>query len=345
LDACRNLRINRFRAAPVVWRVGSEAGCWGESEGQLEVAQRQTRQLQAVNEGLKLEIRVLAKALNLPSTFDDLFRELVLTESTVTDLQRQLAALHEKARVVHNLQDALGHELQSRNSANTELDMLAKQAAETAKANQTLRNAGLVKTGESLSETVKRLSDDARETQAVVEEAGLTPENLKQFAAREHQTAHSLDDCRGSLANMQQRFVAIGHGTERPACWADPQTGHPEYIFNIALTSTGLILCDNALQGRTEDERKLPRREIKFGPELPPEEFLKETLAIYEYRNNQKAPNVGCRFFVKVFDETKPYEKDIYKRHLRTVGSRFYYYEAREAEFYCPNESASVGSP
>ena len=35
-----------------------------------------------------------------------------------------------------------------------------------------------------------------------------------------------------------------------------------------------------------------------------------------------------CRFFVRVFDATLPYEKDLYKVQLQTVEKHFYKYLA-----------------
>ncbi len=132
----------------------------------------------------------------------------------------------------------------------------------------------------------------------------------------------------GQLSNARRTLEGIGKGTEHPACWASPETGKPEYIFDVALTSTGIIVRDNMLPHRAEAQRHLPLQMMVFREGLSLERFLVATLPLLEWSNAQ-----GCRFFVRTFDLTKADEKDIYKRHLRTVGQRFYHYEDPSAKY------------
>jgi len=106
-----------------------------------------------------------------------------------------------------------------------------------------------------------------------------------------------------------------------PSCWADAETGRVEYIFDVALTSHGLIVRDRALPHRAEERARLPIA-IDFGRELAPATFLSQAYPLYQWSVEHE-----CRFFVRAFDLTAPSEKATYKHHLRILGQRFYLYE------------------
>ena len=88
---------------------------------------------------------------------------------------------------------------------------------------------------------------------------------------------------------------------------------------------------------RINDEKTLPLGAISFSDPLSDETFEEQTDALYEY---SKAHD--CRFFVKVFDNTKPDEKMIYKQRLRAVEAHFYKLESTAAE---NARIGSAGSP
>jgi hypothetical protein len=124
----------------------------------------------------------------------------------------------------------------------------------------------------------------------------------------------------GQLASQKRILdkIAGGKGTEKPACWATAD-GKPEYIFDVALTSTGLIVRDRKLPHRAEQQATLPLSSITYEIERAPAIFLQETKALLDWSNAH-----DCRFFVRVYDLTRGDEKVVYKAHLRTLEDRFY---------------------
>ncbi len=54
---------------------------------------------------------------------------------------------------------------------------------------------------------------------------------------------------------------------EMPACWATPD-GKPEYTFQVVLTSGGIIVHDNALEHRRDEQASLPIDKIQFDQEI-----------------------------------------------------------------------------
>ena len=128
-------------------------------------------------------------------------------------------------------------------------------------------------------------------------------------------------------------MVGLGKGTEMPACWASRKTGKPEYIFNTALTSNGIIVQDNALPHRASEQAQLPLQAMVFKKEMRPGQFRVMSKPILEWSVKE-----GCRFFVRVYDQTRDDEKMIYKRHLRTVLDYFYHYEVPDGRFNISDE-------
>ena len=90
----------------------------------------------------------------------------------------------------------------------------------------------------------------------------------------------------------------------------------------------GIIVRDNMLLHRREEQQQLPLQTMIFNTEQTLKHFLAASQPLLEWSNTHE-----CRFFVQIFDRTQGHEKDIYKRHLRTVGQRFYYYEALNGKF------------
>jgi hypothetical protein len=123
----------------------------------------------------------------------------------------------------------------------------------------------------------------------------------------------------GQLANAQATLTRLGKGTEMPACWANPQSGRPEYIFTVDLTSTGLIIRNQKLPHREAEQSLLPLDLIAFDVEVAPDVFRAQTDPLWSWSKDHQ-----CRFFVMVRDRTQATEKDTYKRMLHTLEEHFY---------------------
>ena len=81
-------------------------------------------------------------------------------------------------------------------------------------------------------------------------------------------------------------------------------------------------MADNALPNRARIQKKLPLQQVIFDQELSHEVFLRTASPLYEWSKKE-----GCRFFVRVYDQTGPHEKSLYKKRLQAVEGRFYKWE------------------
>ena len=194
--------------------------------------------------------------------------------------------------------------------------------------------------GLSEKEIVTRLIKDAEYGRAIRESlkgttfGGRGPDEIAGLVRLQQEQPVDVVECqalrveserlKGQVANIQGRMNSLGRGTEMPACWANPGNGKPEYIFQIDLTSAGLIVHDQKLPHRVEDQAQLPIGEIQFETPLSREAFASQTNRILDWSRTN-----NCRFFVLVKDMTGSRDKDHYKGMLSALESKFYKLEVR----------------
>jgi hypothetical protein len=121
------------------------------------------------------------------------------------------------------------------------------------------------------------------------------------------------------LQNQENKTKGIGGGADYPPCWFRDGTGKPDYIFNVTLTSSGLLIHKNELPEHAKDAAQLPLGQITLDRQITDDTFVEQTNGVFDYSREN-----NCRFYVQVFDLTGSDEKDIYKRHLQAVESHFY---------------------
>lgn len=127
------------------------------------------------------------------------------------------------------------------------------------------------------------------------------------------------------MVREYEKIISAGKGTEVPSCWThDDET--IEYIYDVNLTPTGLIVRETDLPHRANERKMLPVQNIVLDQEVSEQSFLSSTSDLFEWSKSKK-----CRFFVRVFDSTGPTDKKIYQERLRAVEARFYKLMVSEA--------------
>ena len=134
------------------------------------------------------------------------------------------------------------------------------------------------------------------------------------------QRLHSLKQ--ENLALRENHAPTNGKGIEKTSCWLNT-SNKPEYLFNVTLTSQGIMVHGRLHPPRRQQElAQLPLSTIKRKLPLSSSSFRSQTRPIFDWSKES-----NCRFFVKVSDQTGPAEKALYKHYLRVVGEHFYTYE------------------
>ena len=121
------------------------------------------------------------------------------------------------------------------------------------------------------------------------------------------------------------KLISAGKGTEVPSCWTR-EDGTVEYIYDVKLTPTGLVMQETDLAHRADERENLPVQDIILGHDISESTFLYATSHLFQFSQSKE-----CRFFVRVFDSTGPTEKAVYKSRLKAVEARFYKFISSES--------------
>lgn len=174
--------------------------------------------------------------------------------------------------------------------------------------------------GEALRRHVAAI---AAEREAMRQTLADLPAGQRTIADRVMTTRLENERLKGSMAYAARRLDQLGRGSEKPACWAT-RTGSPEYIFDVTLTSGGIITRDRALPNRRADQARLPLSDMVYGLSLQGPAFQAMTRPLFAWGEEH-----GCRFFVTVTDRTGAAEKHRYKTLLLWLEGHFYKFENR----------------
>ena len=179
---------------------------------------------------------------------------------------------------------------------------------------------GMERRGEELRD---RIAEAVAERDAARATLADLPEGQAKLADRMMATRLENERLKGSMAYAARRLEALGKGSEKPACWAT-RSGTPEYIFDVALLSGGIVVTDRALAGRRAEQARLPLNWMVYGRAVQGGAFQAMTKPLFEWGEAH-----NCRFFVLVTDRTGAAEKRRYKDLLLWVEGHFYKYENR----------------
>ena len=247
---------------------------------------------------------------NSQQVIDDLFNELTVAKNEAKASRAAVAKAAQSGEQLKNVQrlaDAMGLNRNDRDGARklTEMVSIAEEIANEAKTH-----------GQTPTDAARALRDGQNAIAAL--RAGIPLPDGNRMGApdfvRAIVTRHR---------ELEQK--AFGHGgADFPPCWSSLEPGKPDFIYNVALTSRGMVVHDNELH--KDRQAELPQQGITFDVEIAPSQFEQMTRPVFEW---SKRHTPECRFYVLIVDQTADHEKRAYKEHLRTVGGHFYYYEPR----------------
>ena len=199
-----------------------------------------------------------------------------------------------------------------------------RELAETA---EQLANSGLS------ADDVRRALDDDAGRQAAVErlrealvaaDLDVSPESLRRLSDLANTAAETGRTPEEILDAIRQSEGGTG-GTENPSCLRNSR-GRPAYLYDVALAAAGYFLEPTRAPAYTPARSTPPPRSIltgvRTGRWLSEAQFQEQTLPIRTWSDVSE-----CVLFVRVWDQTLPREKQLYKDRMRTLESVFYRFE------------------
>lgn len=228
---------------------------------------------------LKNSLENTARFFDMSKDYDpeELFRELAAGRSAVEQLK---SALAEKAKLEEQLivfNEAVG-DLDS-------LDRLSQQLAEHQRLLEIFQKSGL--------------GEDAHPELIVTE---LVQNNI---------------DLKGQNINLREKLKAIGNGLDHPPCWADPDTGSIQYVFNVIIKENSVVFESGWPSSRADQASSNRNITQVVGEYKRNQNMWKKTEALFrESERNQ------CRHFVRIYDHSE--SKAAFKKYLLGVENHFY---------------------
>ena len=250
---------------------------------------------------VKIKLDAFKKSSTSQMEFDDLFQELTRSKAQAEKVKKLQDELSKRLTEVKEL-EAILQTNTSNKSIKEIMSELVADAQYTKEIKESLNNR-----------TLKDHS--AKEIAQIINSSG----KLAEVVTEKMKAIVEVERLKGQLANAQTKLERLGKGTEMPACWADSQTGKPQYIFTINLTSNGLIIHNEQVQSRVNDQKLLPINTIHFDQNMNQKDFLSQTSPLYQWSKQN-----NCRFFVIAKDDTSSDQKNTYKAMLRSIESHFY---------------------
>jgi hypothetical protein len=181
-------------------------------------------------------------------------------------------------------------------------------------------DSGLVDARKAVDEQQRRLEQMMALVQGMQGEA-----DIKELVTRLADSEAASRNQRGQLVSLREQLERAGLSGVLPSCWTTPD-GRIDYILDVVLDSRGIRVRESSPPHRADERARLPMKPFDAALVYAQGEFSAATQALYNWSVANE-----CRFYVTIYDDTGPHEKDLYKRLLDTVEGHFYKRMARSA--------------
>jgi biopolymer transport protein ExbB/TolQ len=126
-----------------------------------------------------------------------------------------------------------------------------------------------------------------------------------------------LNDAKGQNINLRNKLVAVGNGLDHPPCWADPETGSIQYIFDVIINEDSVEF--KAGWPNSRDGQALNNLNIS---QIPGVVFDNSELWARTDGLFQESVSNNCRHFVRIYDHSQ--SKKAFKNYMRGIENHFY---------------------
>ncbi len=178
---------------------------------------------------------------------------------------------------------------------------IAEQVAEDAKVGQRVRTQARLMFPNSPEErVVLDFTTAAQAGKQFLDKAGAARDAL--VSAMKCQS--ELTTCKAQTLNLSRHVGVL------PPCWVD-DAGKIQFIFDATLREDGIWLKNNHVPGREEEQANLPLGQFEFERGVEAPEFVSAGLRLLQISKER-----GCRFYVRVSDQTSASSKLRFKTLL-----------------------------
>lgn len=184
-----------------------------------------------------------------------------------------------------------------------------------------IKEKHLAKKDEILQDTLARAIEMLEIEKDMAEGNGDIPIEQQLLFAQEKIKA--LEDDAKNLIDQKKSLISQiksnGRGVDMPPCWPDAKGRATEYLFDIDLTNSGIVMFDASPPHRQTEKDRLPMDHIQYGKPRSISQFKSETQPIFAWSKKKE-----CRFYVFIKDKTGTTEKALFKKLLVAVEGSFY---------------------
>lgn len=246
--------------------------------------------------------------------------QVVVLEEKLKEFESSMISLHERLNpgVPFDPDEAFNQVLklakgviknQDLSDENTELSTLLAEAKAELEVFESIKD----KLGEDAVSTIDRYKNIMGELAAI---------HKNNDVSAEEQLKRVLDEfknLKGQNLNLRQKLVKLGNGLDHPPCWADPNTGEIQYIFDVVINENkidvfqGWPLERHAQAIANQNVVSIPGQYAKNS------DLWRVSKGLFSESVAGK-----CRHFVRIYDHAD--SKGAYKNYLSGVENYFYKY-------------------
>jgi len=145
----------------------------------------------------------------------------------------------------------------------------------------------------------------------------LKNEGGEELAGTVKELLQKNNDFRGQNKNLRTKLIKEGNGLDHPPCWANPDTGRIQYVYNVIINETSTEFIPGWPSSRNKQALTNPHITNIAGLYKSNEMMWKVTKSLYEDSVKGK-----CRHFVRVYDHAE--SKESFKNYLLGIENHFY---------------------
>ncbi|QLE86524.1 hypothetical protein FLM48_16505 [Shewanella sp. Scap07] len=172
--------------------------------------------------------------------------------------------------------------------------------------------------GDQTKLDIQKVADKILEYEKVKEilENSINTEN-GDIVEQVKQLQNNVNDMTGQNANLRNKLEALGNGLDHPPCWANQTTGSIEYVFDIVINESSVVVHKGWPDSRKEQALTNINITKSLGVYNSNGSLWNATEGLFEESKLRK-----CRHFVRVYDHSE--SKRAFKLYLSGIENHFY---------------------